>query len=105
MLSLPERTLRALAAGLGGLLYETTLVLLPSWLRRSHLYRAIVAGTLRIVIELVGGATGVLPPEDISAQELAKRKVAGTGIEMAGLLFVGWSPLLIVTVPSGWMIR
>jgi hypothetical protein len=92
-LSLPERTLRAAAAGLGGLLYEATQVLLPGWLRRSRLYRAIVAGTLRIAIELVGGATGVLPPDKVTAQELAVRKAAGTGIEMAGLMFVGWSPL------------
>jgi hypothetical protein len=93
VLSLPERTLRAAAAGLGGLLYEAAQVLLPGWLRRSRLYRAMVAGTLRIAIELVGGATGVLPADEVTAQELAKRKAAGTGIEMAGLLFVGWSPL------------
>jgi hypothetical protein len=92
-LSLPERTLRAGAAGLGGLLYEATQVLLPGWLRRSRLYRAIVAGTLRIAIELVGGATGILPPDEVTAQELAVRKAAGTGIELAGLMFVGWSPL------------
>lgn len=92
-LSLPERALRATAAGLGGLLYEATQVLLPGWLRRSRLYRAIVAGTLRIAIELVGGATGILPPDEVTARELAVRKAAGTGIEMAGLLFVGWSPL------------
>ncbi len=47
-LSLPERAASAIAAGLGGLLYEATQVLLPGWLRRSRLYRAIVAGTLRI---------------------------------------------------------
>jgi hypothetical protein len=92
-LSLPERTLRAAAVGLGGLLYEATQVLLPGWLRRSRLYRSIVAGTLRIAVELVGGATGVLPPDEITAQELAVRKAAGTGIELAGLLFLGWSPL------------
>jgi DNA-binding IscR family transcriptional regulator len=92
-LSLPERTLRAAAAGLGGLLYEAAQVLLPGWLRRTRLYRAIVAGTLRIAIELVGGAGGVLPADEVTAQELAKRKAAGTGIEMAGLMFVGWSPL------------
>ena len=62
VLSLPERTLRAAAAGLGGLLYEVALVLMPGWLRRSRIYRAIVAGTLRIAIELVGGASGILPP-------------------------------------------
>jgi hypothetical protein len=92
-LSVPERTLRAVAAGLGGLLFEAAQVLLPGWLRRSRLYRAIVAGTLRLAIELVGGATGVLPADEVTAQELAKRKAAGTGIEMAGLVLVGWSPL------------
>jgi len=93
VLSLPERTLRSAAAGLGGLLYEATQVLLPGWLRGSRLYRSIVAGTLRIAIELVGGASNVLPPDEVTARELAKRKAAGTGIEMAGLMFVGWSPL------------
>lgn len=93
VLSLPERTVRAAAAGIGGLLYEATQVLLPGWLRRSRLYRAIIAGTLRIAIELVGGATGVLPPDDVTAQELAMRKAAGTGIELAGLMAIGWSPL------------
>jgi hypothetical protein len=93
ILSLPERIVRAAAAGLGGLLYEATQVLLPGWLRRSRLYRAIVAGTLRIAIELVGGATGVLPPDEVTAQELAVRKAAGTGVELAGLMLIGWSPL------------
>ncbi len=92
-LSLPERSLRAVAAGLGGLLYEAAQVLLPGWLRGTRLYQAIVAGTLRIAIELVGGATGILPADDVTAQELAVRKAAGTGIELAGLMLVGWSPL------------
>jgi hypothetical protein len=94
-LSLPERIVRAAAAGLGGLLYEATQVLLPGWLRRSRLYRAIVAGTLRIAIELVGGATGVLPPDGVTARELAVRKAAGTGVELAGLMLIGWSPLWV----------
>ena len=92
-LSLPERALRALAAGAGGLLYEATRVMLPAWLRRSRLYRATVAGLLRIAIELVGGVTSVLPPDEITAGELAVRKAAGTGIEVAGLFAIGWSPL------------
>jgi hypothetical protein len=92
-LSLPERTLRAAAAGLGGVLYEAAEVLLPGWVRRTRLYRAIVAGTLRIAIELVGGAGGILPADGVTAQELATRKAAGTGIELAGLMLVGWSPL------------
>lgn len=94
-LSLPERVLRAGAALLGGTLFEAARVLLPGWLRQTRLYRAIVAGTLRITIELVGGATGVLPPEAVTPEQLAIRKMAGTGIELAGLMLVGWSPLWI----------
>jgi hypothetical protein len=68
-------------------------VLVPGWLRRSRLYRAIIAGTLRITIELVGGASDVMPSQEVTAQELAVRKAAGTGIELAGLLLMSWSPL------------
>jgi len=98
--SLPERILRALAASIGGLVYEATEVLLPSWLRRSRLYRATVAGLLRIMIELVGGVSGVLPPDDVDAGEFAMRKAVGTGIEMAGLLTMGWSPLWLLAVAA-----
>lgn len=93
ILSLPERTLRAAAAGLGGLLYETTQVLLPGWLRRSRLYRAIIGRDAAHYRRAVGGATSIQPPDEVSARELATRKAAGTGIEMAGLVLVGWSPL------------
>ncbi|MFB0536219.1 MAG: hypothetical protein ACETWR_14680, partial [Anaerolineae bacterium] len=64
LISLPERTVRAVAAAGGGLIYETTEVLLPEWLRRSHLYQAIVATLLRLVVEFVGGVTGVLASVD-----------------------------------------
>jgi hypothetical protein len=81
------------AAGAGGVLYEGMQLLLPGWLRRSRIYRSLVAGTLRISIELVGGATGVLPPDEVTAQVLAVRKAAGTGLELTGLMLMGWSPL------------
>lgn len=93
ILSLPERIVRSAAASLGGLFYELAQVILPGWLRRTRLYRAVVAGLLRISIELLGGATGILPPDTVSAQQLATRKAAGSGIELAGLIAVGWSPL------------
>lgn len=93
LLSLPERGVRAVAAGLGGVVYETAEVVLPGWLRRTRLYQSVVAGTLRITVELVGGATGVLPPDEVTAGQLAIRKAAGTGVELAGLMLVGWSPL------------
>jgi hypothetical protein len=100
LVSLPERILRAVAAGVGGLIYEATEVLLPGWLRRSRLYQAIVATLLRITVELVGGVTGVLPPDDIGVEELTVRKAAGSVIELASLLAVGWSPLWLLAATA-----
>jgi hypothetical protein len=74
-LSLPERTIRALAASLGGTVYEATEILLPSWLRGSR-----------------------LPADDMDMQEFTLRKAAGTGIEMAGFLTIGWSPIWLFAV-------
>ena len=98
VLSLPERTLRVLASLVGGMIYEGFEVLLPGWLRRTRLYKAIIAQSLRIVVELVGGVKGVIPTDELTAQELAMRKAAGTGIEFAGLLTMGWSPLWLFAV-------
>lgn len=100
VLSLPERALRASAVLFGGMVYETTLALLPGWLRATRLYQAVVAGLLRILIELVGGGIGLLPQEDISASQLAVRKAAGTSIELVGLLTIGWSPLWLFAVAA-----
>jgi hypothetical protein len=97
-LSLPERMIRALGASVGGIVYEATEVLLPGWLRRSRFYQGLVVGTLRIAIELVGGVRGVLPSDDMSVQEFTMRKAAGTGIEMAGFLTIGWSPIWLFAV-------
>jgi hypothetical protein len=65
-----------------------------------RLYQAIVAGILRILIEFVGGGTGLMPQDDISAQQLAVRKAAGTGIELVGLLTIGWSPLWLFAIAA-----
>jgi len=93
LISLPERTLRVLAVFFGGLVHETVEILLPGWLRNSRIYQATIGGLLRIAIEFVGGLSGVLPPNDMHAGEFAMRKAAGTGIELAGFLAMGLSPI------------
>lgn len=98
IMSLPERTIRALGASIGGTVYEATEVLFPSWVRRSRFYQGLVVGTLRIAIELIGGVSGVLPSDDMGIQEFTMRKAAGTGIEMAGFLTIGWSPIWLFAV-------
>lgn len=100
LLSLPERFVRALAAGLGGLIYETAEVLLPAWLRRSRLYQVLIYRLLRLTIELVGGVHGVLPPGEVAIKELAVRKAAGNVLELAGFLAAGWSPLWLLAAAA-----
>jgi hypothetical protein len=98
--SLPERTIRALAILVGGLVFEVTEVLLPGWLRRSRLYQATIGGLLRIAIELVGGVAGILPSDEMDIQEFTMRKAAGTGVELAGFLAMGWSPIWLFAVAA-----
>jgi len=100
LLSLPERTARALAAGLGGAIYQASLVILPGWLRRSRLYQATVERLLRIAVELVGGVEGVFPPEGISIGELAVRKAAGNAVELVAFAAVGWSPVWLLAAAA-----
>ncbi|NCO41729.1 MAG: hypothetical protein COZ06_09280 [Armatimonadetes bacterium CG_4_10_14_3_um_filter_66_18] len=96
LLSLPERSVRAAAAGVGGLFYETAELALPDWLRRSRVYQAVVGKGLRVAIELVGGVEGLLRADDLAVRELFVRKAAGNAIELASFLATGWSPLWLL---------
>jgi hypothetical protein len=98
--SLPERTARVGAALTGGLVYETSEVMLPLAVRRSKLYQAIVGRLLRITIELVGGVEGVYPTEELRVRELLVRKTAGNAIELSSFLAVGWSPVWLLAGAS-----
>jgi hypothetical protein len=100
IISLPERLLRALAAGLGGAVYEVSLLLLPEWVRRSRFYQATVARLLRIIIELVGGVPGTFPAEGMSVRQLATRKAAGNAVEMVSFVAVGWSPVWLLAAAA-----
>jgi hypothetical protein len=100
IISSPERVVRASAAGLGGTIYQISLMLLPGWVRGSQLYQATVARVLRITVELVGGVQGVFPAEDMPVRELATRKVAGNAVELLSIVTVGWSPLWLLAAAA-----
>ncbi len=61
--SLPERLPRAAATRVGGILHESSLVLLPEWARRSQVYQALIGRMLRITVEWVGGVKGIKPAD------------------------------------------
>jgi hypothetical protein len=100
LVSLPERLLRALAAAVGGLVFQISDVALPLWVRRTRLYQALVYRMLRLTVELLGDVKGVFPTEAIPAGDLAVRKAVGNVVELAGFLAFGWSPLWILAAAS-----
>lgn len=100
LVSLPERTIRALAAALGGAVHETAEVVLPRFARRSRLYEATAKNMLRIAIELVGDVERPVQPDQPDAGELMKRKTAGNVVELGSIAAFGFSPLWLLAAAS-----
>ena len=98
-ISLPERLIRATAAGGGGLLLEAADHILPPVARDSKFYQCTIARPFRITVEFVGGVEGRFPSE-MSAPELVKRKVAGNVVEVGCIFTVGFSPLWFLAAAS-----
>jgi hypothetical protein len=100
LLSVPERAVRALAAGLGGAVHETAEVVLPRLARHSRLYEATAKNLLRIVIELFGDVEREAPAGEPDAGELLKRKTAGNVMELSSIAAFGFSPLWLLAAAS-----
>jgi hypothetical protein len=96
LLSLPERTVRSATAASAGLIRELGDVAVPAAVRRTSLYRNMVEGTLRFLIETVGEVEGTFPEEGKLGPEFALRRAAGNGIEMAGILAFRASPVWVM---------
>ena len=100
LVSLPERTVRALIGALGGAVHETAEVFLPRFARRSRLYEATAKNLLRIAIELVGDVERPAPPDEPDAGELLRRKTAGNVVEFGSIAAFGFSPLWLLAAAS-----
>src|SRR3954451_14530402 len=96
VMSLPERVLRSASALAGGLAKELGDVVVPKAVRRTHLYRSLVEGTLRFLIEQVGEVQDTFPAEDQLAENFLMRRGAGNGIEFVGILTFHASPVWIM---------
>lgn len=93
-LSLPERYLRGLTALLGGMLRETTELLVPNFVKDTTTYNIFVGNLLRFAIENVGEVEGVYSDEGLG-EDYASRKLLGNAIEGIGIATVHVSPLWI----------
>ncbi len=98
--SLPERLVRTAAVGAGGLVHETTEVILPPPIRRSQLYQSTIGRMVRIVVEFVGGVAGEEAADSMAVKDLAVRKLAGNAVELASVFAVGWSPLWLLAAAA-----
>ncbi|MDX1982215.1 MAG: hypothetical protein SFV51_18225 [Bryobacteraceae bacterium] len=96
LLSLPERLIRSASALAGGLVREVGDVAVPSYLRRTRLYRSLVDTTLRFLIEQVGEVEGTYPGEAALAENFLTRRAAGNGIELVGILAFRASPVWVM---------
>jgi hypothetical protein len=97
--SLPERWLRALFAGLGGAVHESAQVLLPRFVRGSRLYEATAKNALRIAVEAIGRVEPAEPPE-VSAKQITVRKAAGNVVELGSIAAFGFSPLWLLAAAA-----
>lgn len=101
LLSLPERSLRSLAAVTGGTTLLFTDILLPQVAKDSIIYNAVIGDFQRFMVHSLA---------QMEYQRLDRgtfreingdypfRKVAGTAIEMVGLLSVHFSPLWVFAI-------
>jgi len=93
-LSLPERYIRGLTALLGGMLRETTELLVPNFVKDTTTYNIFVGNLLRFAVENVGEVEGVYSDEGLG-EDYASRKLLGNAIEGIGIATVHVSPLWI----------
>lgn len=95
--SLPERFVRSLAAGLGGVVKETAELALPDLLKRTTIYSVMLDRALRFIVEEIGQVKGAYKTE---AEEtgFVVRKIVGNFVELAGLLTLNASPLWVLAL-------
>ena len=93
-LSIPERYLRGLTALTGGMLKETTDIVVPDFVQDTTSYNIFVGNLLRFAVENVGGVEGLYDEEQLEG-EYATRKVIGNAIEGVGIATVHASPRTI----------
>ena len=96
VVSLPERVVRSAAALAGGLIRELGAVTVPPSIRRTKSYQMMVEIAVRFMIEQLGEVQGVYPSQGQLASNFVARRTAGHGLELAGLLAFGASPVWIM---------
>ncbi|HOJ75433.1 MAG TPA: hypothetical protein PLV57_00590 [Phycisphaerae bacterium] len=100
LLSVPERTVRSLAAVAGGTTSLLTDTLFPESLRGTTLYKIFVGDAQRFVIEKVAAVQreAEAQPATPEVENYVQRKMIGGALETAGLFAMHFSPLWVFAI-------
>lgn len=103
LLSIPERTIRSLAAVGGGTAVFVSETLIPPTVQNSTLYRVTIGDLQQFLIEQVAQMddtvlAGVKTRQ--LEQNFMPRRVAGSFVDLAGLVWIRFSPLWIFAIAS-----
>jgi hypothetical protein len=102
LMSLPERTIRSMAAVAGGTTSLLTDTLFPEALKGTTLYKVFLGDTQRFIIEKVAmvqrEAATATPAEAAQPDDYVQRKMMGSALEAAGLLAMHFSPLWVLAI-------
>ncbi|MDM8005125.1 MAG: hypothetical protein QUV05_03095 [Phycisphaerae bacterium] len=101
LLSLPERTIRSLAAVVGGTTSLLTDTLFPAALRDTTLYRIFVGDAQRFLVTKIAEIQQAEPmAAGATADDPAyvQKKMVGGALEAAGLLAMHFSPLWVFAI-------
>ena len=98
-LSLPERTIRSLATIAVGASTLLTDTLFPKALRGTTTYKVTIGMMQQFILEKVARMKIEASDERVEiSDDFAQRKLAGTALEAAGLLTIGFSPLWVFAI-------
>jgi uncharacterized protein YjgD (DUF1641 family) len=98
-LSLPERSLRSLAALVGGTTTLLTESLLPDSLRGTTTYNVTVGLFQKFLVERMAGIKEEAEEEGVKIKDkFVQRKLLGNALEAAGLLTMRFSPLWVLAI-------
>lgn len=100
--SLPERTLRSTSAMIGGVLRESTELLVPQAFRSSKSYEIFVKQAIDLMAENIGGveAEPDAKPSATQVEGYVARKAVGNFMELAGFATLHVSPITVLAVLS-----
>jgi hypothetical protein len=98
-LSLPERTIRSLAAVAGGTTTLLTDTLLSDSMRETHIYTLTLGSMQQLVIENVAGMESEVAGEETELDDAyVQRRMAGAAIGAAGVASIGFSPIWVLAI-------